>query len=78
MLVGTGGCRGNCPAGGVFNPSGSGQRSAEPAGCHSGLAAEDRGEMALVGEPDLLCDQGEGLVGPSQQRFCALQPTLDD
>jgi hypothetical protein len=41
------------------------QRGAEPAGCHAHLVAEDRGEMALVGEPNLVRDQGEGLVGSS-------------
>jgi hypothetical protein len=34
--------------------------------------------MALVGEPGLLCNQSEGLVGPVQQGFRALEPALDD
>ena len=58
--------------------AGSRQRRAEAARCHAHLAAEDRVEMALVGEAGLLCNQGERLVGPAQQGLCTLEPTLDD
>ena len=34
--------------------------------------------MALVGEPDFLRDQGEGLIGPAHQRLGAVKPTVDD
>jgi len=34
--------------------------------------------MALVGETGLLCNQGEGLVGPPHQGLCTLEPALDD
>src|SRR5271166_3242346 len=49
-----------------LQPSGSRQRGAEPAGCHAHLPAEDGVEVALVGEPGLLCNQGERLPGPAQ------------
>ena len=56
----------------------SGQRGAEPPGRHARLTAEHLGQMALVGEAGLLCNQGEGLVGSPHQGFCALEPALDD
>jgi len=34
--------------------------------------------VALIGEPGLLRNQREGLMGPAQQGFCALEPALDD
>ena len=34
--------------------------------------------MALVGEPGLLCNQGEGLIGPPHQGLHALEPALDN
>src|SRR5271168_5320923 len=58
--------------------TGSRQRGAEPAGCHAHLTAEDGGEMALIGEPGLLCNQREGLAGAAQQGLGALEPALDD
>jgi hypothetical protein len=54
------------------------QRGAKLAGCHIHLTAEDRGEMTLVSEPNLLCDQRKGPAGPTQQGFCPLEPTLND
>ena len=44
----------------------SGQRGAEPAGGYPHLTAERLGQMALVGKPDLLGNQGEGLAGLPQ------------
>jgi hypothetical protein len=44
-------------------PPGSPQRGAEAARRHAHLTAEDRVEMALVGEAGLLGNHGEGLVG---------------
>ena len=55
-----------CP---VASPFGLGQRRAKSAGSHAHFAAEDRGEMALVGEPGLLCDQSEGLGGSGAAGF---------
>ena len=34
--------------------------------------------MALIGEPSLLRNPGEGLMGLAQQAFGALYPVLDD
>ena len=34
--------------------------------------------MALVAKPDLLCDLGKGLIGPTDQSFRPLEPTLHD
>src|SRR5271169_5779457 len=57
-------------------PSGLGQRGAISAGCHAHLTAEYRGQMALVGEPGLLRDQREWLIGPAHQGLRALEPAL--
>jgi hypothetical protein len=54
------------------------QLGAVSAGCHADLAAEDLGQMALVGEASLLRNPGEGLMGVAQQAFGALYPALDD
>lgn len=56
-------------------PPGSAQFGAKPARCHTDLAVEYRGEMALVAEPRLV-QSGEGLVCPAEQGFCALDPAL--
>ena len=58
--------------------SGSGQGGAEAARGDANLAAEDRGQMALVGEAGLLCNQSQGLFRSAQQGFCKLEPALDD
>ena len=39
------------------------QLGAISAGCHADLAAEDLGQMALVGEASLLRNPDEGLMG---------------
>ena len=54
------------------------QRGAVSARCHTRLAAEDRCQMALVGEPDPLSDLGERLIGPADQGLCPLQSGLHD
>ena len=48
------------------------QLDAVPAGCHADLAAEDMGQVALVGEADLLRNPDEGLMSAAQQTLCAL------
>jgi hypothetical protein len=56
----------------------SGQRRAEPPGGHARLAAEHLGQMALVGEAGLLCNQCKRLAGLAQQAFGTFEPALDD
>ena len=50
-----------------FVKFGSRQRGAEPARDHAGLAAEDRGQMALVGEPGSWLS-GQGALGFGHNR----------
>src|SRR6516164_7054142 len=51
-----------------------GQLGAEPTGGHTYLTAEDRGQMALVGKPDLLRNHSERFAGSPQQGLCAFEP----
>src|SRR5271154_359626 len=53
-------------------------RSAIAAGCHARPAAKDGCQMALVGEPGLLRDQGQRLIAPPHQGFCPFEPALHD
>jgi hypothetical protein len=59
-------------------PSGSGQRGAEPSGCHPYLASENRRQMALVGEANFQGNRGERLAGPPHQNFCPRDPAFHD
>jgi hypothetical protein len=51
---------------------------AKLAGCHAHLAAEDAGEMALIGEAGFLRDEGKRLIGPPHQGFRPFEPALHD
>ena len=65
----------------VQNPTQSGlscQLDAVPAGCHADLAAEDMGQVALVGEAGLLRNPDERLAGSAQQTLCAFEPLFHD
>ena len=41
------------------------QRGAKMAGCYASLPTKDRGQMALVGEANLLRDPGKRPIGPA-------------
>jgi hypothetical protein len=64
-----GGSDNDLRAGRWLSPAGSCQDGSVSARCESGHPPEHGCHMALVAQPDLLSDFGEGPIGPANQSF---------